>query len=63
MKFRVSPQHMKPFVIVVDYKFYIENEQEIKEWANQCTPGWTLTGMVLEFKNEQDRLAFILRWN
>jgi hypothetical protein len=63
MKFSVSPQHMKPFVIVVDYKFYIENEQEIKEWANQCTPGWELTGMVLEFKNEQDRLAFLLRWN
>ena len=63
MKFQVSPQHMKPFVIVVDYKFYIENEQEINEWSNQCTPGWTLTGMVLEFKSEQDRLAFILRWN
>jgi hypothetical protein len=54
---------MKPFVIVADYKFYVENEQEINEWANQCTSGWALTGMVLEFKNEQDRLAFLLRWN
>jgi len=63
MKFQVSPQHMKPFVIVIDYKFYVGNEQEITAWANQCTPGWVLTGMVLEFKNEQDRLAFILRWN
>jgi hypothetical protein len=54
---------MKPFVIVVDYKFYIDTEQEITAWANQCTPGWALTGMVLEFKNEQDRLAFLLRWN
>ena len=63
MRFRVSPQHMKPFVIVVDYKFYVETEQEINDWANKCTPGWVLTGMVLEFKNEQDRLAFLLRWN
>jgi hypothetical protein len=54
---------MKPFVIVADYKFYLDNEKEIAEWACQCTPGWALTGMVLEFKNEQDRLAFILRWN
>jgi hypothetical protein len=54
---------MKPFVIVVDYKFYVETEQEINDWANKCTPGWVLTGMVLEFKNEQDRLAFLLRWN
>jgi len=63
MRFITSPQHMKPFVIVADYKFYVENEQEIKDWTNQCTPGWALTGMVLEFKSEQDRLAFLLRWD
>ena len=63
MKFRVSPQHMKPFLIVFDYKFYLENEKDITNWANQSTPGWALTGMVLEFKNEQDRLAFLLRWD
>jgi hypothetical protein len=64
MRFRVySNNYMKPFVIVNDYKFYIANEQEIKDWASQCTPGWAITGMVLEFKNEQDRLAFLLRWN
>ncbi len=63
MRFQCSPEHMKPFVIVVDYKFYVENEQEINDWANKCTPGWKLTGMILEFKNEQDRLAFLLRWD
>jgi hypothetical protein len=54
---------MKPFVIVVDYNFYLGNEQEITDWANKCTPGWALTGMVLEFKNEQDRMAFMLVWS
>jgi hypothetical protein len=63
MRFQCSPEHMKPFVIVVDYKFYVGNEQEINDWANKCTPGWKLTGMILEFKNEQDRLAFLLRWD
>lgn len=63
MRFRTSPQHMKPFVIIVDYKFYLANEKEIIDWANQCTPGWAITGMVLEFKNEQDRMAFMLVWS
>ncbi len=64
MKFLwVSFQYMKPFLIVNDYKFYVENEQEIINWANQCTPGWARRGMAIEFKNEQDRLAFLLRWS
>ncbi len=54
---------MKPFVVVQDYKYYLANEQEINEWADKCTPGWTLTGMILQFKTEQDRLAFLLRWD
>lgn len=63
MKFRTSPQHMKPFVIIVDYKYYIQNEQEIVDWCNTCVSGWAITGMILEFKSEEDRLAFLLRWN
>jgi hypothetical protein len=54
---------MKPFVIVVDYKYYIENEQDINQWCDQCIPGWKLTGMIVEFKSEEDRLAFLLRWD
>jgi hypothetical protein len=53
---------MSPFVIVKDYNYYLTNEPEISEWADRCTPGWTLTGMILMFKSDQDRLAFILRW-
>ncbi len=53
---------MKPFVIVQDYKYYLANEQEINKWADRCTPGWNLKGMILEFKSEEDRLAFLLRW-
>lgn len=63
MRFRCSPQHMKPFVIIADYNFYLDNEKEITDWANQCTPGWAITGMVLEFRNEQDRMAFMLVWS
>lgn len=63
MKFRTSPQHMKPFVIIVDYKYYLDNELDINEWCDKCVPGWESAGMVLEFKNEEDRLAFLLRWD
>ena len=63
MRFRCSPQHMKPFVIIIDYNFYLDTEDDIKQWANQCTPGWERAGMILEFTNEEDRLAFLLRWN
>ena len=63
MKFRASPQHMKPMLIVVDWKYYIEHGGEIEAWADKCTPGWQLTGMILEFKSEEDRLAFLLRWD
>ena len=62
MRFICTPNQMKPFVIVQDYKYYLANEQEINEWADKCTPGWNLKGMILEFRNEQDRLAFLLRW-
>lgn len=63
MRFITSPQHMKPFVIVADYKFYVENEQDINEWCDKCVPGWKLTGMIVEFMSEEDRLAFLLRWS
>ena len=63
MKFRCTPEQMKPFVIVVDYKYYLDNEKDINEWCDKCVPGWQLTGMILEFKSEEDRLAFLLRWD
>ena len=63
MRFLCSAGFMSPFVIVKDYTYYLANEPEITEWADRCTPGWTLTGMILMFKSDQDRLAFILRWN
>lgn len=63
MKFRTSPQHMKPMIVVVDYKYYLANEKDITEWCDKCVPGWNLMGMILEFKSEEDRLAFLLRWD
>lgn len=54
---------MKPMLVVIDYKYYLDNELEIAEWADKCTPGWQLLGMILEFVSEEDRLAFLLRWD
>lgn len=63
MRFRCTPEQMKPFVIIVDYKYYLSNEQDIIEWCDKCVSGWKLTGMIVEFKSEEDRLAFLLRWD
>lgn len=63
MRFICGSEFMKPLVIVKDWKYYIEHGEEIEEWANQCTPGWKLTGMIVEFKSEEDRMAFLLRWD
>lgn len=62
MRFRCTPEQMKPYLIIVDYNYYIDNSDEIMEWCDKFVPGWTLTGMILAFKSEQDRLAFLLRW-
>ncbi len=63
MRFKASPHYMRQYLIIVDYKYYLINEEAIIEWATKCTPGWKQTGMVLEFKSEEDRLAFLLRWD
>ena len=55
------PKFPKFFIKLVD--LLQVREPEITEWADRCTPGWTLTGMILMFKSDQDRLAFILRWD
>ncbi len=63
MKFKCSPQHMQPMLIVVDYNYYLSNMDDIIAWADKCTPGWNQTGMILNFNSEEDRLAFLLRWD
>ena len=63
MRFRCLPDQMKPYVVIIDYKYYLINEEEIIEWASKCTSGVKISGMIIEFKSEQDRLAFLLRWD
>ena len=63
MRFRCTPDQMKPYLVIMDYKYFLINEEEIVEWSTKCVPGWKLTGMILEFKSEEDRLAFLLRWD
>lgn len=63
MRFCCTPVHMNPIVIVIDYKYYIDNEQYITEWCDKCVPGWHIAGMLIEFKSEEDRVAFLLRWS
>jgi hypothetical protein len=57
-KFRFYDQLDHPCLIITDWRYYLDNRQEIKESAN-----FTEEGLELHFDNDKDRLAFYLRWN
>lgn len=50
-------------VIVFDYKFYAEREEEIDEWCWQAFDYHPREGLVLTFRNESDTNMFLLRWS
>jgi hypothetical protein len=61
MDTNISSENMY-FCLIFDYLFWSDNEQDLIKWLNECCEEWTLTGMVLSFVSETDRLAFMLRW-
>jgi hypothetical protein len=55
-------KNIAPMLVIKDWRYYVDHQMEIEDWTNKYTPGWLLTGLILTFKNEADRLAFLLRW-
>lgn len=51
------------YVMIVDYKFWTENERDIYAWMEENLPRGRLhqTGMVVELA-PTDATAFLLRW-
>ncbi len=49
-------------LICADYVFAHDHAPEMREWLRDNTPGAVWTGMVIEFKTEQDMVLFLLRW-
>jgi hypothetical protein len=52
------------YVIITDFKWWMDNELEIVDWMNRCLPRGALhvRGMVIELDNEEQTSLFLLRW-
>jgi hypothetical protein len=49
-------------LVIVDYKYYADNEAAIVDWCEHSSVHYKRTGMVLEFDTQEDRMMFLLRW-
>lgn len=55
------PHH---YIIIVDYRWWADNETEIYAWMDQCLPKGRKhqQGMVVVIENKSDASNFLLRW-
>jgi hypothetical protein len=49
-------------LVISDYKFYADYQEEIDDWCWQKFGYHPREGMVVHFKHEQDMTLFLLRW-
>ena len=50
-------------MIIRDARFWMDNEEAIRDWYRAADMTLDLQGMVLRFDSEEDRLAFRLAWD
>jgi len=48
-------------VIIVDFKFYVDNNDEIDHWLK--THNGTRQGLVIDFVDSHAIILFLLRWS
>ena len=53
------------YIIIKDYKFWVEHEQELEAWMDQnLTRGRKhQEGMTLTIEDEKQAMLFMLRWS
>ena len=52
-----------PMLLICDYRFWIDNEEQIFDWCTESRIQCTLTGMILEFNSKEEQMMFMLRWS
>ena len=51
------------WMLIGDYVWFNENEEEIRIWAEAClTHGLITQGMIIKFVNFDEQNLFIMRW-
>lgn len=58
-----ASQFSAPMLLISDYRFWTDNEEQIFDWCTESRVQCTLTGMILEFESQEDKMMFMLRWN
>ena len=48
--------------IVTDFRYWVDNEREIRRWLTDSGMEYRLSGMVLMLRHAEDKAAFLLRW-
>ncbi len=51
-----------PFVVITRPSYFKDNEREITNWLDQCTPHWRRQGMVIHFVKRDHLTMFRLAW-
>jgi len=51
-----------PMLMICDPKFWSENEEQIFDWCTESRIQCTLTGMIIDFESQADKVMFMLRW-
>ena len=55
-------QFGNPMLLITDFIFWYENEEQIFDWCTESRVQCTLTGMIIEFESQEDKMMFMLRW-
>ncbi len=55
--------HKRYMLLIADPLYWTENEREIIDWFGVSNIKCSLTGMVLEFDTQEDKMMFLLRWS
>lgn len=48
--------------LINDTAYWLDHEQDIREWLRQSDIACRIQGMILYFANDADRVMFQLRW-
>lgn len=51
-----------PMLLISDFRYWLDNEEEIFDWCTESRIQCTLTGMIIEFESQEDKMMFVLRW-
>ena len=52
-----------PMLLVTDYQYFANNENDILDWCKQSNVQCNLMGMILEFGSQEEKMMFLLRWS